>query len=189
MKQPDCLISEILKAHALAVPPEPPTVDRVVGGTPLVRLQRLTAATPDTRIYVKLEGSNPGGSAKDRPAIAMLDAAEASGVLRPGSRVVEATSGNTGIALAMACAARGYKLTIIMPSNATAERRAAVQAFGADIELVDGPLERGLEMARAMAAAGKAVMLVSRACITNPHVVLFHWRHTIPLSSSMTGAA
>lgn len=90
----------------------------------MVRLQRLTRSLhPSVSIYVKLEGSNPGGSAKDRPALAMLNAAEASGRLQPGGHVIECTTGNTGIALAAWCAARGYRLTIIMPSSMTEERK------------------------------------------------------------------
>ncbi|KAF6262733.1 tryptophan synthase beta subunit-like PLP-dependent enzyme [Scenedesmus sp. NREL 46B-D3] len=108
---------------ATSLQPEMPTIDQVVGNTPMVRLQRLTGLNPTNKIFVKLEGANPGGSAKDRPALAMLNAAEACGRLTPGGHVIECTTGNTGIALAAWCAARGYKLTIIMPDSMTEERK------------------------------------------------------------------
>jgi cysteine synthase B len=119
----------------------------------MVRLQRLTGLNPTNKIFIKLEGSNPGGSAKDRPALAMLNAAEASGRLTPGGHVIECTTGNTGIALASWCAARGYKLTIIMPESMTEERKVAISAYGAEIRLVPS-LEEGRELARRMADAG-----------------------------------
>lgn len=125
-----------------------PTVESLVGGTPLVRLQRLPGATSNT-VLAKLEGNNPAGSVKDRPAMNMIRLAEARGDIRPGDTLIEATSGNTGIALAMAAAVRGYRMVLIMPANASAERRAAVTAYGAELVLVSQ--EEGMEGARDLA--------------------------------------
>ena len=125
-----------------------PTIDQYIGNTPLVRIQRL-ADTGSNVLLLKLEGNNPAGSVKDRPAISMIRHAEKRGDIRPGQRLIEATSGNTGIALAMAAAIRGYPITLIMPESASAERRAAMQAFGADIVLVSK--EQGMEGARDLA--------------------------------------
>ena len=125
-----------------------PTLDHTVGNTPLVRLQRMAADTGST-VCVKLEGNNPAGSVKDRPAYSMITRAEERGEIRPGDRLIEATSGNTGIALAMVAAMRGYRMTPIMPAHMSAERRAAMKAFGAEIILVSK--EEGMEGARDMA--------------------------------------
>ena len=125
-----------------------PTIDQYIGNTPLVRIQRLSD-TGSNVLLLKLEGNNPAGSVKDRPAISMIRHAEKRGDIRPGQRLIEATSGNTGIALAMAAAIRGYPITLIMPESASAERRAAMQAFGADIVLVSK--EQGMEGARDLA--------------------------------------
>ncbi|HYW03129.1 MAG TPA: cysteine synthase CysM [Gammaproteobacteria bacterium] len=125
-----------------------PTIESCVGGTPLVRLQRLPGDTGNT-ILVKLEGSNPAGSVKDRPAMCMIRGAEERGEIRPGDTLIEATSGNTGIALAMAAAVRGYHLRLIMPENASAERAATMKAYGA--ELVTVSREAGMEGARDLA--------------------------------------
>lgn len=125
-----------------------PTLDHTVGNTPLVRLQRMAADTGST-VCVKLEGNNPAGSVKDRPAYSMITRAEERGEIRPGDRLIEATSGNTGIALAMVAAMRGYRMTLIMPAHMSAERRAAMKAFGAEIILVSK--EEGMEGARDMA--------------------------------------
>jgi S-sulfo-L-cysteine synthase (O-acetyl-L-serine-dependent) len=126
-----------------------PTIEACVGNTPLVRLQRLPGATSN-KILVKLEGNNPAGSVKDRPAMSMLQGAEARGDIKPGDSLIEATSGNTGIALAMAAAIKGYKMILIMPDNSTAERKAAMTAYGAELILVSK--EQGMEGARDLAA-------------------------------------
>jgi len=125
-----------------------PTVEDFVGGTPLVRLQRLGGDTSNT-ILLKLEGNNPAGSLKDRPAVSMIRRAEERGEIRPGDTLIEATSGNTGIALAMAAAIRGYRMVLIMPANMTTERRASMRAYGAELILVSR--EEGMEGARDLA--------------------------------------
>ena len=117
-----------------------PTIADCVGNTPLVRLQRLPGNTTNT-LLVKLEGNNPAGSVKDRPALSMIGRAEQRGDIRPGDMLIEATSGNTGIALAMAAAIKGYPMILIMPSNSTAERKAAMNAYGAELILVDNMAE------------------------------------------------
>ncbi len=121
------------------------TIESTVGGTPLVRLQRLPGNTTNT-ILVKLEGNNPAGSVKDRPALNMITKAEARGEIKPGDTLIEATSGNTGIALAMAAAMRGYRMKLIMPANQSQERRDAMAAYGA--ELISVTKEEGMEGAR-----------------------------------------
>ncbi len=126
-----------------------PTIEDCVGRTPLVRLQRLPGQTRNT-LLVKLEGNNPAGSVKDRPALSMIRRAETRGDIRPGDTLIEATSGNTGIALAMAAAIKGYRMVLIMPENMTAERRAAMRAYGAELVLVSR--EEGMEGARDLAA-------------------------------------
>jgi cysteine synthase B len=125
-----------------------PTLDHHVGHTPLVRLQRLPVANGNT-LLVKLEGNNPAGSVKDRPALSMITHAEARGEIRPGDTLIEATSGNTGIALAMAAAIRGYRMRLIMPDNLSIERRAVMRAYGAELVLVTR--EQGMEGARDLA--------------------------------------
>src|SRR5512134_1499644 len=105
-----------------------PTIEDFVGNTPLVRLQRVPGETTNT-ILVKLEGNNPAGSVKDRPALSMIQHAEARGLIKPGDTLIEATSGNTGIALAMAAAMRGYKMILVMPENQSVERRQTMRAF------------------------------------------------------------
>ena len=125
-----------------------PTIEQFIGKTPLVRLQRIATGTSNT-ILVKLEGNNPAGSVKDRPAIGMIQAAEARGDIKPGDVLIEATSGNTGIALAMAAAIRGYRLKLIMPDNMTEERKAAMAAYGA--ELITVTQEQSIEGARDLA--------------------------------------
>jgi len=124
------------------------TVDQCVGNTPLVRLQRL-ADTGSNTVLLKLEGDNPAGSVKDRPAMNMIAQAEARGEIQPGDRLIEATSGNTGIALAMAAAVKGYRMRLIMPANMTTERRASMRAYGAELVLVSK--EEGMEGARDLA--------------------------------------
>ncbi len=129
-----------------------PTIDQTIGRTSLVRLQRLPGAGIAARnnlILGKLEGNNPAGSVKDRPAIAMIERAEARGDIRPGDTLIEATSGNTGIALAMAAAIRGYRMVLIMPENLSVERRQVMKAFGAELILVSR--EQGMEYARDLA--------------------------------------
>jgi cysteine synthase B len=137
-----------------------PTIDAFVGNTPLVRLQRLPGTTSNT-ILVKLEGNNPAGSVKDRPALSMINNAEQRGEVQPGDRLIEATSGNTGIALAMAAAIKGYKMTLIMPDNMSEERRASMKAYGAEIILTpaSGSMEAAIDLARAMEAAGQGRIL------------------------------
>jgi len=125
-----------------------PTIDQTIGNTRMVRLQRLPGETSNT-ILVKLEGDNPAGSVKDRPAISMIKQAQARGQIKPGDHLIEATSGNTGIALAMAAAMLGYPITLIMPENATEERKQAMGAYGAKLLLVSS--EEGMEGARDLA--------------------------------------
>lgn len=125
-----------------------PTIADCVGNTPLVRLQRLAGETSNT-LLVKLEGNNPAGSVKDRPALSMITRAELRGDIQPGDTLIEATSGNTGIALAMAAAIKGYRMILIMPDNSTAERKAAMTAYGAELILVTK--EQGMEGARDLA--------------------------------------
>ena len=125
-----------------------PTLEDHVGQTPLVRLQRMANHTTST-VLLKLEGNNPAGSVKDRPALFMLQQAEARGDIKPGDCLIEATSGNTGIALAMAAAIKGYKMKLIMPDNMTDERKASMRAYGAELILVSK--EQGMEYARDLA--------------------------------------
>ena len=137
-----------------------PTIEDYVGETPLVRLQRLAGNTSNT-ILLKLEGNNPAGSVKDRPALSMIQRAEERGDIKPGDTLIEATSGNTGIALAMAAAIKGYKMILIMPDNATEERKASMSAYGAT--LIPVTSEEGMEGARDLAlrmqAEGKGLVL------------------------------
>lgn len=125
-----------------------PTIADCIGNTPLVRLQRLPGNTSNT-ILVKLEGNNPAGSVKDRPALSMIERAEARGDIQPGDTLIEATSGNTGIALAMAAAIKGYRMVLIMPNNMSAERKSAMTAYGA--ELIEVTQAQGMEGARDLA--------------------------------------
>ncbi|MEO1819540.1 cysteine synthase CysM [Pseudomonas sp.] len=125
-----------------------PTIADCIGNTPLVRLQRLPGQTSNT-ILVKLEGNNPAGSVKDRPALSMIERAEARGDIQPGDTLIEATSGNTGIALAMAAAIKGYRMVLIMPDNMSAERKAAMTAYGA--QLIEVTQAQGMEGARDLA--------------------------------------
>jgi cysteine synthase B len=128
--------------------PQYPTIESCVGNTPLVRLQRLPGNTSNT-ILAKLEGNNPAGSVKDRPALSMIAQAEERGEIAPGDTLIEATSGNTGIALAMAAAIRGYRMVLIMPSHMSDERKQAMSAYGA--QLVEVSQEEGMEGARDLA--------------------------------------
>jgi len=149
-----------------------------VGNTPLVRLQRLPGKTSNN-ILVKLEGNNPAGSVKDRPALSMIRHAEARGEIKPGDTLIEATSGNTGIALAMAAAMKGYRMILVMPENQSIERRAAMKAFGAELVLVT--LEAGMEGARDLADQmghdGKGRVLNQ---FSNPDNPLAHYEGTGP---------
>ncbi|MCB1928051.1 MAG: cysteine synthase CysM [Rhodocyclaceae bacterium] len=145
------------------------TLEDYVGETPLVRMKRITAGHGNV-ILAKLEGNNPAGSVKDRPALSMIMRAEARGVITPGDSLIEATSGNTGIALAMAAAMRGYRMVLVMPENQSVERRQTMRAFGA--ELVLTPREGGMEMARDVAESmrdeGRGVILDQFANPDNP---------------------
>lgn len=146
-----------------------PTIESFVGNTPLVRLQRLPGKTGNL-VLAKLEGNNPAGSVKDRPALSMIQRAEERGEIKPGDRLIEATSGNTGIALAMAAAIKGYRMTLIMPDNMSAERRASMRAFGAEIILTpaEGSMEAAIDLARAMEAQGEGRILDQFANPDNP---------------------
>jgi S-sulfo-L-cysteine synthase (O-acetyl-L-serine-dependent) len=155
-----------------------PTIESFVGNTPLVRLQRLPGNTSNT-ILAKLEGNNPAGSVKDRPALSMIKHAEARGEIKPGDRLIEATSGNTGIALAMAAAIKGYKMTLIMPDNMSSERIASMKAFGAEIILTPaaGSMEGAIDLAREMEANGEGRILDQFANPDNPRA---HYEGTGP---------
>jgi len=146
-----------------------PTIEAFVGSTPLVRLQRLGADRPNT-LLVKLEGNNPAGSVKDRPALSMIRHAEERGEIRPGDTLIEATSGNTGIALAMAAAIRGYRMVLIMPEHMSIERRAVMKAYGAEIILTprEGSMEAAIDLARAMETRGEGRVLDQFANPDNP---------------------
>jgi cysteine synthase B len=155
-----------------------PTIESLVGNTPLVRLQRLPG-TASNVILAKLEGDNPAGSVKDRPAVSMIQHAEARGEIKPGDHLIEATSGNTGIALAMAAAIKGYRMILIMPENMSQERRAVMKAFGADIILTpsEGGMEAAIDLAHAMEARGEGRVLDQFA---NPDNPLSHYEGTGP---------
>lgn len=152
-----------------------PTIADCIGQTPLVRLQRLPGVTTNT-LLVKLEGNNPAGSVKDRPALSMISRAELSGTIRPGDTLIEATSGNTGIALAMVAAIKGYRMILIMPDNSTAERKAAMTAYGAELILVES-MEGARDLALQMQADGVGKVLDQFANGDNP---LAHYTSTGP---------
>ncbi|ELK4873836.1 TPA: cysteine synthase B [Pseudomonas aeruginosa] len=164
-----------------------PTIADCVGNTPLVRLQRLPGETSNT-LLVKLEGNNPAGSVKDRPALSMITRAELRGDIRSGDTLIEATSGNTGIALAMAAAIKGYKIILIMPDNSTAERKAAMTAYGAELILVSK--EEGMEGARDLAdklqREGRGKVLDQFANGDNPEA---HYHSTGPEIWQQTGGS
>ncbi|MBP0602449.1 MULTISPECIES: cysteine synthase CysM [Aeromonas] len=134
------------------------TLEDLIGNTPLLALRRINPY-PDVTLLVKLEGNNPAGSVKDRPALNLIKRAEASGHLAPGARLIEATSGNTGIALAMVAAARGYRMRLIMPRTMSQERRDAMQAYGAELVLVDDGMEAARDLALAMQVRGEGLVL------------------------------
>lgn len=164
-----------------------PTIADCVGNTPLVRLQRLPGVTSNT-LLLKLEGNNPAGSVKDRPALSMITRAEARGQIQPGDTLIEATSGNTGIALAMAAAIKGYKMILIMPDNSTAERKAAMTAYGAELILVtrEQGMEGARDLAERMQAEGRGKVLDQFANGDNPEA---HYRSTGPEIWQQTGGS
>lgn len=166
---------------------EYPTIESCIGWTPLVRLQRLPGNTSNT-VLLKLEGNNPAGSVKDRPALSMIRRAEARGDIQPGDTLIEATSGNTGIALAMAAAIRGYRMVLIMPSHMSDERKAAMLAYGA--ELIEVSREAGMEGARDLAlqmqSEGRGKVLNQFA---NPDNPVAHYEGTGPEIWQQTGGS
>ena len=155
-----------------------PTIEAFVGNTPLVRLQRLPGETSNT-LLVKLEGNNPAGSVKDRPALSMIRLAEERGEIRPGDTLIEATSGNTGIALAMAAAIKGYRMVLIMPENMSIERVQVMKAYGAEIILVsrEASMEGARDLAKQMEAEGKGKVLDQFSNPDNPRA---HYETTGP---------
>ncbi|WP_166673449.1 cysteine synthase CysM [Pseudomonas sp. CH235] len=155
-----------------------PTIADCVGNTPLVRLQRLPGVTSNT-LLLKLEGNNPAGSVKDRPALSMITRAELRGQIQEGDTLIEATSGNTGIALAMAAAIKGYKMILIMPDNSSAERKAAMTAYGAELILVsqEEGMEGARDLAQRMEAEGRGKVLDQFANGDNPEA---HYTTTGP---------
>src|SRR5690606_4689557 len=154
------------------------TLENFVGNTPLVQLKRLPGKTSNT-LLVKLEGNNPAGSVKDRPALSMISHAEARGDIKPGDTLIEATSGNTGIALAMVAAMRGYKMILVMPDNQSMERRQAMKAYGAELVLTpkDGSMELARDVALKMQAEGEGIVLDQFGNMDNP---LAHYEGTGP---------
>ena len=154
------------------------TLEHYVGNTPLVQLKRLPGKTSNT-ILVKLEGNNPAGSVKDRPALSMIKHAEARGDIKPGDTLIEATSGNTGIALAMVAAMRGYKMVLVMPDNQSMERRQAMKAYGAELVLTpkDGSMELARDVALKMQAEGEGIVLDQFGNMDNPRA---HYESTGP---------
>ena len=158
------------------------TLEEYVGGTPLVRLKRLPGSDIEARgnlILAKLEGNNPAGSVKDRPALSMIRRAEQRGDIKPGDTLIEATSGNTGIALAMAAAMGGYRMLLVMPENQSVERRQAMRAFGAELVLTpkDGGMELARDVAETMHKEGRGIVLDQFA---NPDNPLAHYEGTGP---------
>lgn len=154
------------------------TIENFVGNTPLVRLKRLPGKTQNI-ILAKLEGNNPAGSVKDRPALSMISHAQRRGEIKPGDTLIEATSGNTGIALAMAAAMMGYRMVLVMPENLSIERRQSMSAYGAEIILTpkSGGMEQARDLAEKMRAEGKGIILDQFA---NPDNPLAHYESTAP---------
>lgn len=154
------------------------TIDYFIGNTPLVKLQRMAGETSNT-ILLKLEGNNPAGSVKDRPAYSMIIRAEARGDIKPGDTLIEATSGNTGIALAMVAAMRGYKMILVMPDNQSIERRQSMHAYGAELVLTpkDGSMELARDVAMKLQAEGEGIVLDQFGNSDNP---LAHYEGTGP---------
>ena len=161
------------------------TIESQIGNTPLVRLQRLPGQNGNT-ILVKLEGNNPAGSVKDRPALSMIRHAEARGEIKPGDTLIEATSGNTGIALAMAAAVKGYRMILIMPAHMSLERRASMRAYGAELILVseEESMEGARDLAEKMGREGKGRVLDQ---FSNPDNPLAHYETTGPEIWADTG--
>ena len=155
-----------------------PTIEQFVGNTPLVRLQRLVA-DGSSQVLLKLEGNNPAGSVKDRPALSMIRRAEERGEISPGDTLIEATSGNTGIALALAAAVRGYRMVLIMPDNMSEERRASMRAYGAELILTPAQksMEGAIDLARKMSARGEGRVLDQFSNPDNPRA---HYEGTGP---------
>jgi cysteine synthase B len=155
-----------------------PTVESCIVGTPLVRMQRLPGETSNT-LLLKLEGNNPAGSVKDRPALSMINEAEKRGLVKPGDTLIEATSGNTGIALAMVAAIKGYRMILIMPAHMSDERKSAMTAYGAELVTVteEEGMERARDLAHEMQANGKGIVLDQFANEDNP---LAHYTDTGP---------
>ncbi len=171
-----------MPASKAPAPPRYPTLEDVIGQTPLVRLQRVPGAENERRgnvILGKLEGNNPAGSVKDRPAISMIRRAEERGEIKPGDTLIEATSGNTGIALAMAAAIRGYRMVLIMPEDLSIERAQTMKAFGAELVLTprSGGMEYARDLAEQMQKDGKGRVLDQFANPDNPRV---HYETTGP---------
>jgi len=154
------------------------SIENFVGNTPLVRLKRIPGTTSNV-VLAKLEGNNPAGSVKDRPALSMIMRAEARGEIRPGDTLIEATSGNTGIALAMAAAVRGYRMILVMPDNQSMERRQTMHAFGAELVLTpkEGSMELARDTAEKLSAEGRGIILDQFA---NPDNPLAHYEGTAP---------
>src|SRR5678809_1432641 len=162
--------------------PTYPTIEDTIGATPLVRLMRLPGAANEARgnvVLGKLEGNNPAGSVKDRPAISMIRRAEERGAIRPGDTLIEATSGNTGIALAMAAAIRGYRMVLVMPEDLSVERSQTMKAFGAELILTprSGGMEYARDLAEQMEKDGKGRVLDQFANADNPRI---HYETTGP---------
>src|SRR5450756_676652 len=159
-----------------------PSIEDTVGNTPLVRLKRIPGAANDKSgnvILAKLEGNNPAGSVKDRPALSMVVRAQRRGAIKAGDTLIEATSGNTGIALAMAAAMRGYRMVLIMPEHLSVERRQIMRAFGAELVLTakEGSMELARDTAENLSAEGKGIILDQFA---NPDNPLAHYEGTAP---------
>jgi cysteine synthase B len=154
------------------------TIEHFVGNTPLVRLKRIPGATSNV-LLAKLEGNNPAGSVKDRPALSMIMHAEKRGDIKPGDTLIEATSGNTGIALAMVAAMRGYKMILVMPENQSIERRQSMRAYGAELVLTskEGSMELARDVAEKMRDEGRGIILDQFANADNP---LAHYQGTAP---------
>jgi cysteine synthase B len=161
------------------------SLDSFVGNTPLVQLKRIPGHTSNV-LLAKLEGNNPAGSVKDRPALSMILRAEQRGEIVPGDTLIEATSGNTGIALAMAAAMRGYRMILVMPENQSVERRQTMRAFGAELVLTEGSMEQARDTAEALRAAGRGIILDQFA---NPDNPLAHYEGTAPEIWRDTGGA
>lgn len=155
-----------------------PSIENFVGNTPLVQLKRIPGDTSNV-LLAKLEGNNPAGSVKDRPALSMIMRAEQRGEITPGDTLIEATSGNTGIALAMAAAMRGYRMILVMPENQSVERRQSMRAFGAELVLTakEGSMELARDTAEALRAAGRGLILDQ---FSNPDNPLAHYEGTAP---------